>query len=60
MLVAMFPGMITGSSSAAVLTAGAVVAPILALMGIPGAQAAAFIAMAGILGMIRPRSTYRR
>ena len=54
MLVAMFPGMITGSSSAAVLTAGAVVAPILALMGIPGAQAAAFIAMAGILGMIAP------
>ncbi len=54
MLVAMFPGMITGSSSAAVLTAGAVVAPILALMGIPGPQAAALIAMAGILGMIAP------
>ncbi len=54
MLVAMFPGMITGSSSAAVLTAGAVVAPILVLMGIPAAQVAAFIAMAGILGMIAP------
>ncbi|MDD3982178.1 MAG: TRAP transporter large permease subunit, partial [Spirochaetales bacterium] len=54
MFVAMFPGMITGSSSAAVLTAGAVVAPILGLMGIPTPQIAAFIAMAGILGMIAP------
>jgi len=52
--VAMFPGMITGSSSAAVLTAGAVVAPMLALMGLPGESAAALIAMAGILGMIAP------
>jgi len=52
--VAMFPGMITGSSSAAVLTAGAVVAPMLALLGIPGVNAAALIAMAGILGMIAP------
>jgi len=52
--VAMFPGMITGSSSAAVLTAGAVIAPILALLGIPGSNAAALIAMAGILGMIAP------
>ncbi len=54
MFVAMFPGMITGSSSAAVLTAGAVIAPILALLGIPGLEAAAFISMAGILGMIAP------
>lgn len=54
MLVAMFPGMITGSSSAAVLTAGAVIAPMLALLGIPGVEAAAFISMAGILGMIAP------
>jgi len=52
--VAMFPGMITGSSSAAVLTAGAVVAPMLALLGLPGVNAAALIAMAGILGMIAP------
>lgn len=52
--VAMFPGMITGSSSAAVLTAGAVIAPMLALLGLPGTNAAALIAMAGILGMIAP------
>ncbi|MCX7024370.1 MAG: TRAP transporter large permease subunit [Spirochaetes bacterium] len=54
MLVAMFPGMITGSSSASVLTAGAVVAPVLMILGLPSESAGAFIAMAGILGMIAP------
>ncbi|HOX12287.1 MAG TPA: TRAP transporter large permease subunit [Spirochaetia bacterium] len=54
MLVAMFPGMITGSSSASVLTAGAVVAPVLILLGLPAPVTGAFIAMAGILGMIAP------
>lgn len=54
MLVAMFPGMITGSSSASVLTAGAVAAPVLVALGLPKAAAGAFIAMAGILGMIAP------
>ncbi len=54
MLVAMFPGMITGSSSASVLTAGAVVAPVLMILGLPAVNAGAFIAMAGILGMIAP------
>lgn len=54
MLVAMFPGMITGSSSASVLTAGAVVAPVLMILGLPAAEAGAFIALAGILGMIAP------
>ena len=54
MLVAMFPGMITGSSSASVLTAGAVVAPVLMILGLPVESAGAFIAMAGILGMIAP------
>ena len=54
MLVAMFPGMITGSSSASVLTAGAVVAPVLIILGLPREAAGAFIAMAGILGMIAP------
>ncbi len=53
-LVVMFPGMITGSSSASVLTAGVVVAPMFAALGIPGVQSAALIAMAGILGMIAP------
>ena len=52
--VVMFPGMITGSSSASVLTAGAVVAPMFAALGIPAVQSAALIAMAGILGMIAP------
>ncbi|HRW25782.1 MAG TPA: TRAP transporter large permease subunit, partial [Spirochaetia bacterium] len=46
MLVAMFPGMITGSSSASVLTAGAVVAPALMLLGLPRETAGAFIAIA--------------
>ncbi|MCL2382583.1 MAG: DUF6305 family protein [Treponema sp.] len=54
MLVSMFPGMITGSSSASVLTAGAIVAPILIILGVPLHKAGAFIAMAGILGMIAP------
>lgn len=34
MLIIMFPGMITGSSTAAVLSAGSIMAPVLALMGI--------------------------
>jgi TRAP-type C4-dicarboxylate transport system permease large subunit len=54
MLIAMFPGMITGSSSASVLTAGAIVAPVLITMGVPLHKAGAFIAMAGVLGMIAP------
>ena len=54
MLVAMFPGMITGSSSASVLTAGAIVAPVLITLGVPLHKAGAFIAMAGVLGMVAP------
>jgi len=54
MLIAMFPGMITGSSSASVLTAGAIVAPVLITLGVPMYKAGAFIAMAGVLGMIAP------
>ena len=54
MLVAMFPGMITGSSSASVLTAGAIVAPVLITLGVPMYKAGAFIAMAGVLGMVAP------
>ncbi len=50
----MFPGMITGSSSAAVLTAGAIVAPVLLKLGVPAVNAAAGIAMAGIYGMAAP------
>ena len=54
MLVAMFPGMITGSSSASVLTAGAIVAPVLIALGVPKHKAGAFIGLAGVLGMIAP------
>ncbi len=54
MAVSMFPGMITGSSTAAVLTAGSIVAPILMLVGIPIVETATIIAVGGILGMIAP------
>lgn len=54
MLVIMFPGMITGSSTASVLSAGSIMAPVLLLMGIPAVEAASILAMGGILGMIAP------
>ncbi|MCD8052776.1 MAG: TRAP transporter large permease subunit [Lachnospiraceae bacterium] len=54
MLIIMFPGMITGSSTAAVLSAGSIMAPVLALMGIDAVTSAAIIAMGGLLGMIAP------
>lgn len=54
MLIIMFPGMITGSSTAAVLSAGSIMAPVLALMGIDAVTSASIIAMGGLLGMIAP------
>ncbi|TEU05464.1 MAG: TRAP transporter large permease subunit [Candidatus Aminicenantes bacterium] len=54
MALIMFPGMITGSSTAAVLTTGALVAPVLMKMGLPKVKTGALIAMGGILGMIAP------
>ena len=54
MFMIMFPGMITGSSTAAVLSAGAIVAPILLLMGIPTAQTGAILAIGSIMGMVAP------
>lgn len=54
MLVIMFPGMITSSSTAAVLSSGYIVAPVLIIMGIPKIETAAILAMGGILGMIAP------
>lgn len=54
MLVIMFPGMITGSSTAAVLSAGSIMAPVLITMGIPVVETASILAMGGILGMIAP------
>lgn len=54
MLFAMSAGMITGSSTAAVLTTGAIVAPVFMALGISRDKTGAIIAMAGILGMIAP------
>ena len=54
MLLVMFPGMITGSSLAAVLSTGPLVAPVLMKLGLPRLKTAAFIAMGAILGMIAP------
>lgn len=53
-LVIMVPGMITGSSTASVLTAGAVVAPMFFAMGMSKVDAGALISLAAILGMIAP------
>jgi TRAP-type C4-dicarboxylate transport system permease large subunit len=54
MVLIMFPGMITGSSTAAVLTTGVLVAPVLVRLGLSKVKAAALIAMGAILGMIAP------
>ena len=54
MLFAMSAGMITGSSTAAVLTTGAIVAPVFMALGISRNKTGAIIAMAGILGMVAP------
>ncbi|MFC2166593.1 TRAP transporter large permease subunit [Acidobacteriota bacterium] len=54
MAIIMFPGMITGSSTCAVLSSGALVAPVLMKLGLPRTKTAALIAMGGILGMLAP------
>jgi TRAP-type C4-dicarboxylate transport system permease large subunit len=54
MVIIMVPGMITGSSTAAVLTTGALVAPVLIKLGVPAVKTAATIAMGAIYGMIAP------
>lgn len=53
-LVIMFPGMLTGSSTAAVLTTGALMAPVLMHLGIPRDKTGAIIALAALLGMAAP------
>ncbi len=50
----MLPGMITGLSTASVLTTGAVVAPALIAWGIPKIKTGSIIAMAALFGMIAP------
>jgi TRAP-type C4-dicarboxylate transport system permease large subunit len=54
MVLIMFPGMITGSSTACVFTTGALVAPVLMNLGFPRIETAAIIAIGAILGMIAP------
>lgn len=54
MFVVMFPGMITGSSTAAVLSAGALVAPVLLMLGIPKEKTGAIICIGAIMGMAAP------
>jgi GntP family gluconate:H+ symporter len=54
MILIMFPGMITGSSTTAVLTTGVLIAPVLTRLGLSKLKAAALIAIGAILGMIAP------
>jgi gluconate:H+ symporter, GntP family len=54
MLIVMFPGMITGSSTASVLTTGALAASILNGLGLSRERTGAIIAMGGVLGMVAP------
>ncbi len=54
MLFVMFPGMLTGLSSACILTTGALVTPALLAMGVPPVAVGSFVAMAAVYGMIAP------
>ena len=54
MLMIMFPGMITGSSTASVLTTGAMAGSIIVRLGLSKERTAAIIAMGGVLGMVAP------
>ncbi len=54
MIVLMFPGMITGSSLASIVSSGALLAPIMLKIGIPKAKVGAIIALGAIFGMIAP------
>lgn len=54
MVLIMFPGMITGSSTTAVLSTGVLVSPVLMRLGLSKVKTAALIAMGAILGMVAP------
>lgn len=54
MFLVMFPGMITGSSTTAILSTGPLIAPVLMKLGLPRLKTAAFLTMGGVLGMIAP------
>ena len=50
----MFPGMLTGLSSACIMTTGALVTPALLAMGMPAVAVGSLVAMAAVYGMIAP------
>lgn len=52
--IVVFPGMITGSATAAVLTGGVLVSPVLVYMGFPKEITAAVVAMAAVFGEAAP------
>jgi TRAP-type C4-dicarboxylate transport system permease large subunit len=54
MVIIMFPGMVTGSAPACVLTTGVMIFPILMRMGIPRIETAAILAMGAIAGQQAP------
>jgi len=54
MLLVMAPGMLTGSSTAAAMTTGRFVLPVLVEAGISPARAGAFVALGSVLGMVAP------
>lgn len=53
-IIIMFPGAITGSCAASVLSTGVLLAPVLMQMEMPDYVAAAIVTMASIFGMIAP------
>ncbi len=53
-VLVIFPGMMTGSSTAAVLSTGALVSPVLMKLGIPREKAGAIITMIAICGLAAP------
>ena len=53
-LIIMFPGMITGSCTASVLSTGVLLVPVLLKMNMPRERAGAIVAMASVYGMIAP------
>lgn len=53
-LIIMFPGAITGSCTASVLSTGVLMLPVLGQMNMPRERSAAIIAMASVYGMIAP------
>jgi TRAP-type C4-dicarboxylate transport system permease large subunit len=54
MFIIMLPGMITGSTLASVISAGALVGPIMIKLGIPKHKTGAIIAFGAIMGEIAP------